>query len=93
MRDLYQIGDTLGAGAFSVVKMCTEREGGHRFACKIMALPKEGEKVGANESSREDIMKEIDILCALHHPNILYLKEYFIESNKVYLITELLSGE
>lgn len=57
-----------------------------------MALPKVGEKVSLNESSREDIMKEIDILCSLNHPNIIFLKEYFIENNKVFLITELLSG-
>lgn len=92
VRDLYELGDTLGAGAFSIVKLCTEKATGKHFACKVMALPKAGEQVGSNESSREDIMKEIDILCGLDHANIIYLKEYFIENNKVYLLTELLSG-
>ena len=32
---------------------------------------------------REDIFKEIDILCGLNHENVVYLKEYFEEGNKV----------
>lgn len=31
----------------------------------------------------EDIFKEIDILCGLNHENVVYLKEYFEEGNKV----------
>lgn len=34
---------------------------------------------------REDIFKEIDILCGLNHDNVLFLKEYFEEGNKVCL--------
>ncbi len=32
---------------------------------------------------REDIFSEIDILCGLKHENVIYLKEYFEEGNKV----------
>ena len=32
---------------------------------------------------REDIFKEIDILCGLDHENVVALKEYFEEGNKV----------
>jgi len=41
---------------------------------------------------REDIFKEIDILVGMNHENVIFLKEYFEEGNKVYLITELLTG-
>jgi hypothetical protein len=34
-------------------------------------------------ANREDIFKEIDILCGLNHENVVYLKEYFEEGNKV----------
>jgi hypothetical protein len=34
---------------------------------------------------REDIFKEIDILCGLNHPNVVHLREYFEEGNKVRL--------
>ena len=42
---------------------------------------------------REDIFKEIDILVGMNHENVIFLKEYFEEGNKVYLITELLTGQ
>ncbi len=35
------------------------------------------------QSRREDIFKEIDILVRLAHENVVYLKEYFHEINKV----------
>jgi len=43
-------------------------------------------------ADREDIFKEIDILVGMNHENVIFLKEYFEEGNKVYLITELLTG-
>ena len=32
---------------------------------------------------QDDIFKEIDILIGLDHPNVIFLKEYFEENNKV----------
>jgi serine/threonine protein kinase len=55
-----------------------------------MSLPDPAKGKGANDpnaTTREDVVKEIDILAACDHPNVMYLKEYFEESNKVYLIT------
>lgn len=46
--------------------------------------------VDHNVSSREDIFKEIEIIAELEHPNIVYLKEFFVEANKVYMVMELL---
>ena len=54
-----------------------------------MALPEKGRIVGENENTRDDIFKEIDILVGLNHPNVIYLKEYFEESNKVPSIASL----
>ena len=36
-----------------------------------------------NWVAQDDIFKEIDILIGLDHPNVIFLKEYFEESNKV----------
>ena len=33
--------------------------------------------------AQDDIFKEIDILIGLDHPNVIFLKEYFEENNKV----------
>ncbi|KDD72402.1 protein kinase [Helicosporidium sp. ATCC 50920] len=56
-----------------------------------MALPPPGGHTG-NDVTREDIFKEINILLELNHPNIIYLREYFEEANRAYLITEHLAG-
>ncbi len=71
------------APGFAVVKLATDRQTHQHYAVKIMALPEMGFEPGDNENTREDIFKEIDILCGLCHDNVVYLKEYFEEGNKV----------
>ncbi|GAB4813322.1 hypothetical protein N2152v2_000368 [Parachlorella kessleri] len=92
VRDVYKMGKTLGTGGFSVVKLVTHRTSGEKYACKVMSLPAPGATATANDNTREDIFKEIDILIGLEHDNVIFLKEYFEEGNKVYLIMELLQG-
>ena len=92
VREVYKLGKTLGTGGFSVVKLATNRETQEKFACKVMALPPPGAELDDTSNTREDIIKEIEILCKLEHPNIMWLKEFFDEGNKIYLITEMLSG-
>lgn len=57
-----------------------------------MTLPPPGKKAGDGESTREEILKEIEILMSLSHDNVIYLKEYFEESGRVYIIMEYLGG-
>lgn len=92
VRDAYKIGKTVGTGGFSIVKMVTDRETGEVMACKIMTLPPEGAKAADGESTRSDIFKEIDIIMSLRHDNIIYMKEYFEENGRVYVIMEYLPG-
>lgn len=92
VKDKYKIGKTLGTGGFATVKLGTEKATNEQYALKVMDLPAEGAKVSDSEFSREEIFYEINILCGLKHPNVMFLKEYFEDDNKVYLITELLKG-
>lgn len=39
-----------------------------------MSLPPAGAPAGANDNTREDIFKEIDILIGLEHANVIFLK-------------------
>ena len=71
------------AAGFAVVKLGTDRQTGEEFAIKIMALPEVGKAAGDNENTREDIFKEIDILIGMDHENVIFMKEYFEEGNKV----------
>ena len=66
-----------------MVKLGTDRTTGEEFAIKIMALPEVGRQTGDNENTREDIFKEIDILVGMEHENVIFMKEYFEENNKV----------
>jgi calcium/calmodulin-dependent protein kinase I len=54
-----------------------------------MSLPRRGH----HDERREDVLREIDVLLDLDHPNIVGLREYFVHNDKVYLIMELLRGE
>eukprot|EP00210_Caulerpa_lentillifera_P007239 g6926.t1 len=92
VKDNYKLGRILGTGGFSAVKLATERRTLQQYACKIMTLPDQDETVEDHENSRGDIFKEIEILCFAEHENVMFLKEFYIEGDKVYLITELLSG-
>jgi serine/threonine protein kinase len=74
---------------FAVVKLAVDKATDAEYACKIMALPQPGETPGENENTREDIFKEIDILCSLNHDNVVFLKEYFEDGNKVGVLAAL----
>lgn len=89
---MYKTGRTIGAGGFSVVKLVTHKETEEEWACKRMHLPPPGTDSNEYGSTRDDILKEIDILMSLNHPNIIHVKEYFEESSRVYIIMEYLAG-
>ncbi|KAI7845929.1 hypothetical protein COHA_000475 [Chlorella ohadii] len=93
LEDVYDLGGVLGEGGYSTVRVATHRETGEQFACKVITLPKAGRgNDDCTVPSRESVMKEIDALLDLDHPNVVGLKEYFVDQSKVYLITELLRG-
>mmetsp|Transcript_38480 Transcript_38480/g.46443 ORF Transcript_38480/g.46443 Transcript_38480/m.46443 type:complete len:493 (+) Transcript_38480:224-1702(+) len=100
VTDVYDIGRTLGTGGFAVVRKGRHKKTAKEVAIKVMELPKvpeqHGQKLTEKEiqaiESRDAILREIDILADLDHPNVLHLKEYFIGKNHVYLVTELLKG-
>ena len=91
-RDMYTMGRTIGAGGFSVVKLAMNKATGEVWACKRMHLPSPGCSTNESGSSRDEVLKEIDILMSLDHPNIIYIKEYFEEESRVYIIMEYLEG-
>mmetsp|Transcript_68674 Transcript_68674/g.217208 ORF Transcript_68674/g.217208 Transcript_68674/m.217208 type:complete len:398 (+) Transcript_68674:259-1452(+) len=92
VKDVYKIGRTLGTGGFAVVKLGVHKETKEEFAIKIMALPPSGQSDDPDANTKEDIVKEINILINLDHPNVIYLREFYEEGNKMYLVTELVTG-
>ena len=73
--------------------MATDRAIRHQCACKSMPLPPADSESKAERQARMAALREISSMLGLEHPNVVGLREYFVESNRVYLIMELLRGE
>lgn len=59
---------------------------GAQWACKILRLPDNAKKVKEGQSTRAEIQREIDIMAALHHPNVSRLVSWLISTLPVYLL-------
>jgi len=71
-------------GKFGVVKKVTERSSKRVFAAKYIRLSSSG-----SGSSREDIMREINIMNKLHHKRLVGLVDAFDMSRNIVMIIEL----
>lgn len=74
----------LGQGAFAVVKRAVERATGDHYAVKIIDKKK--------VMSGMAVKREIDILKAVQHENIVSLKEFFEDKRSYYLVMDLVEG-
>lgn len=71
-------------GKFGVVKKVTERSSKRVFAAKYIRLSSTG-----SGSSRDDIMREINIMNKLHHKRLVGLVDAFDISRNIVMIIEL----
>jgi len=87
-NDIYRLGETLGKGAFSVVREGTHKKSGQSFAVKIVM---KSQLTPEDETALKD---EINILQDMEYKHIIRLYAVYDESNYFYLITErMLGGE
>ena len=85
-NDFYELGEKLGQGHFGTVNKCTNKSTGLTFAVKI---------INKNELKSDDldlIHQEKNYLKLIKHPNIICLKDYYEDKQKMYLITECCNG-
>ena len=78
-KSIYSLGEILGEGAFSVVKLATNKKTKQKVAVKIIS------KSGLSEVDELSLRQEVAILKDLNHPNIVQLVDYF-EEPKEYMI-------
>ncbi|KAJ3452142.1 cbl-interacting protein kinase 32 [Anaeramoeba flamelloides] len=83
----YEIGDTLGEGAFGKVKQAKNSENGEFVAIKIMNK----EKI-LRENMSDQIKKEISIMKSLKHKHVVKLLDVLVSKQRIYLVFELLTG-
>jgi serine/threonine protein kinase len=81
-NERYLLGRVLGSGSFSTVRLAVDRFTGKEWACKIVT----------EQAERELLLREVEILKQLDHPNLLKYREHFSTPENLYIITELLKG-
>eukprot|EP01088_Endostelium_zonatum_P006526 TRINITY_DN18661_c0_g1_i1.p1 TRINITY_DN18661_c0_g1~~TRINITY_DN18661_c0_g1_i1.p1 ORF type:complete len:306 (-),score=75.46 TRINITY_DN18661_c0_g1_i1:126-1043(-) len=82
----YDIGNELGRGAFSVVKLGTVKKSKDKVAIKII------DKKNVGPEYEKNLRMETEILQKVHHPNIIHLKEMIDTKDKIYFVMELVTG-
>jgi serine/threonine protein kinase len=93
VRQRYKLGEVMGNGAFSSVRLAVDRQTGKEWAAKILRLPLPGSEPDDGESTLDEIVNEVRVLQTIgHHPSLTYLREYFLEGDKVYMILQLVRG-
>lgn len=86
LKDSYDILNKIGDGAFSSVFLAVHRPTGIHVAIKIIKKINDSEH---HNSKSSDVMREVDILKSLDHPNIIKLFEFFEDDFNYYFVQEL----
>ena len=84
LEDKYDIVKEIGSGGFSRCLQVKNKTTGVLFACKELAKK--------NLSDYEGLMREVNLMIKLDHPNIIKLYEVYETDSKIYLIMELCTG-
>ena len=84
LEDKYEIMKEIGSGGFSRCLLVKNKTTGLLFACK--ELPKK------KLTDYEGLMREVNLMIKLDHPNIIKLYEVYENDKYIYLIMELCTG-
>lgn len=87
----YKVLYSIGGGSFGKVYKCKHLITGQERALKVIKLASIKE-TGGNEPIESNIIREIEILAQLDHPNIMKVFEYFTDKYNVYIAMELMEG-
>ena len=82
----FTLKETLGKGTFGIVKLAINSQTGEKVAIKIINESK------IKKADKILLLREIEILQNLKHPNIIRLYSYISKEKKLYLITEYIKG-
>jgi calcium/calmodulin-dependent protein kinase I len=84
---VYEMGEEIGKGGFSVVYRATKKGNGEEFAIKVI------QKKMVEGDDIKLLKREIQIMKKLDHPNILKLFAVYEDESQFYLVMELVRGK
>ncbi|KAK9879254.1 hypothetical protein WA026_004104 [Henosepilachna vigintioctopunctata] len=87
--DVYELGEEIGRGPFSIVRRCIHRQSGQEFAVKVVDVAKFTSSPGL---STNDLKREATICHMLKHPHIVELLETYSSEGMLYMVFEFMSG-
>ena len=93
LEDTYEIGRVIGRGAYSAVMEGIDRTTRERYAVKTVKL--KPSKRGDERSmikKRDKVLAEAYLTWICDHDNILAMREFFVQSDRVTLVLELMRG-
>lgn len=91
LREAYSLGGVLGAGSFGVVRECTERDTGRRYAVK--SIPKQPKNAKSTPRYLLKLQTEVDAMGQLGASlDAVYLKDVFEDDVAIHLVMELCEG-
>lgn len=80
------MGDKLGEGAFSVVKLATHKQTGEKVAIKCI------DRRGLAKDDEDALRQEVSIMKTLNHENIVKFFDFFEEPKYFYVVLEFVEG-
>ncbi|XP_057341410.1 peripheral plasma membrane protein CASK isoform X7 [Microplitis mediator] len=87
--DVYELGEVIGKGPFSLVRKCVLRQTGQIFGVKIVDVAKFTSSPGL---STADLKREATICHMLKHPHIVELLETYSSEGMLYMVFEYMDG-
>ncbi|KAJ7731919.1 kinase-like domain-containing protein [Mycena maculata] len=82
----YTLGQTIGAGSTSKVKLATHNVSGETFAIKIIPRAPDAPEKGVRA------LREAGLSLLLHHPHICSMRELIVRPHHYYLVLEYVGG-
>jgi calcium-dependent protein kinase len=86
ITDNYILEERIGSGGFGEVRRGTHIPTSAKRAVKCINL------VSSTEQEIDKLMKEVSILKAVDHPNVIKVFEVYKNYDKIYIVTELCTG-
>lgn len=83
----YQLGRTIGEGAFSKVKIGVNANNGQKVAIKVI-----DKHMILENKLNDQVKREIRTMKLLHHPNIVRIHEVIGTKTNIYIVMEYVSG-